>query len=154
VESTVVGWDQDEPVLLRAGGIALEALEEALGKPIASPGSPAAEGPQITPGALPWHYAPRTPLRLIDPNAAPRDPARGGLLWFGPKIPPRPYAMSARVENLSASGNLREAAANLFAALHRLDAAGLDVIHATTVPESGLGRAINERLRKAAAKKV
>jgi L-threonylcarbamoyladenylate synthase len=57
----------------------------------------------------------------------------------------------ARVENLSAAGSAGEAAANLFAALHRLDAAGLETIYARTVPETGLGRAINDRLRKAAA---
>ncbi len=161
VESTVVGWDEGEPVLLRAGGISREALEEILGRPVGRPvvaeGSP--HGPVASPGALPWHYAPRTPLALpaqpTGPDAthsettADTGAARAGLLWFGPDIPPKGYA---RVENLSARGDVREAAANLFAALHRLDAAGLDRIDAFLVPETGLGLAVNERLRKAAAK--
>jgi L-threonylcarbamoyladenylate synthase len=82
--------------------------------------------------------------------------ANEGLLWFGGAAVPEGYA---RVENLSPSGDLREAAANLFAALHRLDAsdavgAGLVTrIRAARVPDEGLGRAINERLEKASKKK-
>ena len=146
VESTVVGWEDGEPRLLRAGGVALEALEQALGKKIG-----AASAPEVSPGTLPWHYAPRTPLRLL--GDAPRAPEAGntGLLWLGPNPPPEFAQGFSRMENLSASGNLAEAAANLFAALHRLDAAGLEGIYAALAPESGLGRAINDRLRKAAA---
>jgi L-threonylcarbamoyladenylate synthase len=149
VESSVIGWEGDEPVLLRAGGVPLEALEEAMGKRIAAmlPGAGAA-----SPGTLPWHYAPRTPLRLLAPAekspGAVRAGLRAGLLWFGPTAVPPGYV---RVENLSAAGDGREAAVNLFAALHRLDAGGLDEIHAVTVSETGLGRAVNDRLRKAAA---
>jgi L-threonylcarbamoyladenylate synthase len=152
VESTVVGWEHGVPVLLRAGGVSLEALEATLGFPLKTPapqvGSP--HGPVASPGALPWHYAPRTPLHLAAPqNAHLNDTARAGLLWFGAVQPPAGYAA---VENLSPAGDLREAAAHLFAALHRLDSQGLARIDAYLVPESGLGRAINERLAKAAAK--
>jgi L-threonylcarbamoyladenylate synthase len=153
VESTVVGWEQGQPVLLRAGGVAAEALEEALGRPLAA-AAPAAEGAQASPGALPWHYAPRTPLRLLAPGSArdARTPGRrSGLLWFGSAPLPDAPGGFDRVENLSAGGDVREAAANLFAALHRLDDAGLEEICAVMVPEAGLGRAINDRLRKAAA---
>jgi L-threonylcarbamoyladenylate synthase len=149
VESTVLGWEDGEPRLLRAGGVPLEALQQALGKTIrtgeSAPDSPKAA--QASPGTLPWHYAPRTPLRLIAPGALPEKKA-AGLLCFGEAGNASEYA---RVENLSPTGNLAEAATNLFAALHRLDAAGLEVLHATFVPDSGLGRAINDRLRKAAA---
>jgi L-threonylcarbamoyladenylate synthase len=146
VESTVIGWDEaGEPRLLRAGGLPVEAVEKALGKKIAA-GSPVLEGSaQASPGALPWHYAPRTPLSLLRGEIAPR--AEAGLLWFGANAPEG----FARVENLSPAGNLAEAAANLFAALHRLDAARLPALCALPVPEEGLGRAINDRLRKAAA---
>lgn len=169
VESTVVGWDEGNPVLLRAGGVSQEALEETLGKPVGRPavteGSP--HGPVASPGALPWHYAPGTPLALPErvgradsaskASNASRAPgqdkdlpkARAGLVWFGAAAPPEGYA---RVENLSPRGDVREAATNLFAALHRLDAAGLERIDAFLVPETGLGPAVNERLRKAAAK--
>jgi L-threonylcarbamoyladenylate synthase len=152
VESTVLGWDQGRPVLMRAGGVPLEALEEALGTRIARFTAPSGDDATPSPGALPWHYAPRTPLRMLDENenAAHEATARGraGLLWFGDAPAPVGYA---RTENLSPEGSLREAATNLFAMLHRLDAAGLEELHARGVPEHGLGRAVNERLRKAAA---
>jgi L-threonylcarbamoyladenylate synthase len=166
VESSVVGWIGDEPVLWRAGGVSLEALEETLGTRPLLPAEIRNEGKDdggggddhgvpASPGALPWHYAPRTPLRLLDGAYVVPAGERAGLLTFG--IPAAPGATGekhggyARIENLSPAGDLREAAANLFAALHRLDASGLEVIHARLTPEEGLGRAINERLRKAAA---
>jgi L-threonylcarbamoyladenylate synthase len=155
VESTVVGWRDGEPCVLRAGGVSLEALRQALGKPVGvAEGTPASpEAAQASPGALPWHYAPRTPLRLLDAGSVPGSRAAAGLLCFGgdAKAPAGTEGLYARVENLSPSGDLAEAAANLFAALHRLDAAGLEAIHASLVPDTGLGRAINDRLRKAAA---
>jgi L-threonylcarbamoyladenylate synthase len=153
VESTVLGWDGGRPVLMRAGGVPLEVLEEVLGTPIARFTAPKSDADAVpSPGALPWHYAPRTPLRLLDENGntARGATARGraGLLWFGDAPAPVGYA---RIENLSTRGSLQEAATNLFAMLHRLDDAGLEELHATGIPEQGLGRAVNERLRKAAA---
>src|SRR5690606_29803862 len=162
VESTVVGWEAGRLVLLRAGGVARETLEEILKARVGRPTPPAGaagspHGPVASPGALPWHYAPRTPLTLpgsfsaagANGVAAENEPGRAGLLWFGPEPAPAGYD---RVENLSPRGDVREAAANLFAALHRLDAGGLARIDARLVPEAGLGTAVNERLRKAAAK--
>jgi L-threonylcarbamoyladenylate synthase len=155
VESTVVGWENGIPVLLRAGGVSVEALEAVLGIHVHSPtvqeSSP--HGPSASPGALPWHYAPRTPLRVRSsgqdsPFDSTHSESRVGLLWFGPEANPPGYA---QVENLSPQGDLREAAARLFAALHRLDAGGLARIEVRLVPEEGLGRAVNERLLKAAA---
>jgi len=98
---------------------------------------------------LPRHYAPHTPLKLVDGDEMRRTPMAGkvGLLAF--RAAPCPNDFAA-VEVLSAEGDLREAAANLFGALRRLDAAGLDMIFAQTVPEAGLGPAINDRLARGA----
>ncbi len=150
VESTVVGWEGGEPVLLRAGGVPVEALAKVLGKRPGRPAESAADAPQVSPGALPWHYAPRTPLRLLEETMTmtPEDRRGEGLVWFGSGMPEG----FARAENLSPAGDAREAATNLFAALHRLDTAGLRVIRAALLPDEGLGLAVNDRLRKAAAK--
>ncbi len=161
VESTILSLAEEEtPVILRAGGLPREELEAVIG-PVSvaasaggsepSPGREGAAAAPLAPGQLPSHYAPRTPLRLLS-GAAPAAPsdarASVGLLDFRDAAHPRGYA---RTEALSASGDLREAAANLFSALHRLDSAGLDLILAEPVPGTGLGLAIMDRLRKAAA---
>ncbi|MCX7824772.1 MAG: DEAD/DEAH box helicase [Verrucomicrobiae bacterium] len=98
-----------------------------------------------SPGMLERHYAPRTPLRLLE-GAVPGRTKRLGCLAFRSA----PAGDFAAVEILSPSGDLREAAANLFAALRRLDAAGAELIVAEPVPETGLGVAIMDRLRRAA----
>jgi L-threonylcarbamoyladenylate synthase len=163
VESTILSLAGETPVLLRAGGLPREEIEAVIG-PIqvagAHPDKPSA------PGQLPGHYAPRTPLRLLDGGLAPADngdplicaraaewelPVLAGkkLGWLGFRAAPAwPFAA---VEILSPQGNLREAAANLFAGLHRLDRQGLDLILAEPMAETGLGAAIMDRLRKAAA---
>lgn len=136
VESTVLGFDEaGRPLLLRPGGVAVETIEAAIG-PLQYPAD--AARPQ-SPGQLESHYAPRARLRLNAGSAA----AGETLLGFGP-------AAGAAL-NLSPSGDLAEAAANLFAHLRALDAAGAAVIAVMPIPESGLGRAINDRLRRAAA---
>ena len=142
LESTIVSLAEEIPALLRAGGIPREALEAAIG-PIAA-AAPSAARP-LAPGQLPGHYAPRTPLRILPGGPPPG--SRLGYLAFR-EAPPAPHAA---VEILSPAGDLREAAARLFACLHRLDAAGLDGIAAEAVPEEGLGAAIMDRLRKAEA---
>ena len=140
VESTIVGLS-GAPVLLRPGGLPAEAIEAALGAPLAlSPSAEAgtAEEAPAAPGQLASHYAPAATLRL---NAqAPR--AGEVYLGFGP---------GACDLNLSETGDLPEAAANLFGHLHRLDAAGARAIAVAPIPDRGLGRAINDRLRRAAA---
>lgn len=123
------------PAMLRAGGVPLEALERCLARPLAQPVDPAT--PQ-SPGQLASHYAPQGAVRL---NV--RIPSSDEtLLGFG--------AVDAPV-NLSPAGDLIEAAANLFACLHQLDAMGARHIAVSPIPETGLGRAINDRLRRAAA---
>lgn len=146
VESTVLDLTGSVPLLLRPGGVAVEDLAAILGaietSPAESPGS-APEGAPRSPGRLPSHYAPDLPVRL---NATS---ARSGeaLLAFGPRAPPG----FAEVLFLSRSGDLAEAAANLFAMLRSLDRPGFSSIAVMPIPEQGLGRAINDRLRRAAA---
>ncbi|MFP4562175.1 MAG: L-threonylcarbamoyladenylate synthase [Spirochaetia bacterium] len=144
VESTIVSLAGDKPVLLRPGGTPAEEIEKITG-PLTVPER--SEGPPESPGRLDSHYAPRTPLYLkADARPLPKS-ARAGLLAF--RTPEETEGFAA-VEVLSKKGSLREAAANLFAAMHRLDALDLDVIIADPPPEEGLGRAVNDRLRRAA----
>jgi L-threonylcarbamoyladenylate synthase len=120
-----------------------EAIERVLGRPLAMP-APASDKP-TAPGMLASHYAPKARLRL---NAeAPR--AGEALLAFGPAP-----AGEGPVLNLSPRGDLIEAAANLFSHLRALDAAGAASIAVMPVPREGLGEAINDRLRRAAAPKT
>lgn len=133
LESTIVGLAGEEPVLLRAGGLPQEAIEQALGYTI-----DLASGPDITaPGQMTSHYAPAAAVRL---NA---ETAREGEVMLG-------FGKVDGDLNLSPAGDLTEAAANLFDHLHRLDALKRPIAVAP-VPETGLGRAINDRLRRAAA---
>ena len=137
LESTVLDLSGEAPALLRPGGVTLEQLTEFLG-PIAPP----AAGPLRSPGMLASHYAPSLPLRLSATAARPGE----ALLAFGPDAPPG----FAEVAWLSRSGNLTEAAANLFAMLRQLDRSTFTGIAVVPIPEQGLGRAINDRLRRAA----
>jgi L-threonylcarbamoyladenylate synthase len=140
VESTVLDLTGAEPRLLRPGGVALEALEALIG-PIAQAAQD--EAAPLSPGMQASHYAPSLPLRLEAQEARPGE----ALLAFGPRVPPG----AARVVSLSARGDLVEAAANLFAALRALDQPHYSAIAVMPIPEEGLGRAINDRLRRAAA---
>ena len=145
VESTIVSFVGPRPVLLRPGGVPLEQIEAVIGRVDV----PTCDGERpLAPGQLPSHYAPRTPLRLLCENISQPCAARVGLLSF--RRPVDIAGMTA-VEILSEAGDLREAAANLFAAIRRLDAQRLDLIVAEPVPETGLGRAIMDRLRRASA---
>ncbi|MDA3961585.1 MAG: L-threonylcarbamoyladenylate synthase [Planctomycetota bacterium] len=146
VESTVVRTGP-EPVILRPGGVTAERLEAILGRaiPVADRATVAAGLPAEAPGMLASHYAPRAPLMLRD-GAWPGDPDQGLLAFRGHDLP----TPSGPCEVLSRSGDLHEAARNLFAALRRLDAAGVTRIVAEAVPAQGLGLAINDRLRRAA----
>ena len=151
VESTVIGFDADgRAVLLRPGGTAAEAIEALLGKKLLRPDPTGSSDAPASPGMLDRHYAPNTPLRLIEPDdpLPPLHPStRTGLLSLhAHDVTAEGFA---HVETLSPTGDLTEAAANLFDAMHRLDAAGLDLILAERVPDEGLGRAINDRLQRA-----
>lgn len=134
LESAIVSC-VGRPALLRAGGIPAEALEACLGQPLTLPGDP---DTPVSPGQLASHYAPQGQVRL---NVT--QPEAGEVyLGFGP---------GAADLNLSPAGDLTEAAARLFDCLHRLDAMGAQRIAVAPIPDHGLGRAINDRLRRAAA---
>jgi len=147
VESTIVSFLEERPRLLRPGGLALEEIEALIG-PINS--SPLTRAKPEAPGLLPRHYAPRTRSYLVwsedDFWRWKREGKRIGLLSFQGEKVTLPFD---HIEILSPSGDLRQAAASLFASLHRLDRAGLDLILIEKIPETGLGRAIMDRLRRA-----
>lgn len=134
LESTILGL-ADTPTLLRPGGLPAEAIEQALGAPLQSR---AANDALTAPGQMASHYAPNAKIRLNATEARPGE----RLLGFGP--------MDCDV-NLSPAGDLRRAAANLFSALHQLDAQSPGAIAIAPIPDHGLGRAINDRLARAAA---
>ena len=134
LESTIVNC-VGAPTLLRAGGIPAEAIEACLGHPLAV----ASDSDKPTaPGQLASHYAPQGKVRLDAPYAREGEV----LLGFGP--------VDAAL-NLSPSGDLVEAAARLFACLHQLDKMNATAIAVSPIPDHGLGAAINDRLRRAAA---
>ena len=144
IESTVIDLTGAVPVVLRPGGIAAEAIEAEIGalatdKMAAETGA----GPARSPGMIGRHYAPRTPLRLDARRPRPGE----ALLAFGPDAPTQG---PGEILNLSATGDVEEAAANLFAMMRALDEARATAIAVMAVPETGLGRAINDRLRRAA----
>lgn len=147
LESTIIAC-LDEPVMLRPGGLAREAIERALTKPLAQPSAEVtrADDTPLAPGMLASHYAPRTPLRL---NAGSVEDGEA-LLAFGAKLADR-NERASRVLNLSQGGDLIEAAANLFSHLRALDSAGAKTIAVMPIPHDGLGEAINDRLARAAA---
>lgn len=135
LESTIVGFDP-RPVLLRPGGLPTEAIEACLGTTLARHDPAAAIN---APGQLASHYAPNAAMRLNADSIRPGE----RLLGFG--------QVEGAALNLSPTGDLVEAAANLFDHLHRLDAEGHAPIAVSPIPDHGLGRAINDRLRRAAA---
>lgn len=145
VESTIVGCFET-PMLLRPGGLPREDIERVLGGKLSRPPEEAGtnESHPLAPGMLASHYAPRKAVRL---NA--RDvKADEVLLAFGPRA--IPGADRTRVMNLSEAGDLVEAAANLFGYLRELDTGSSRAIAVMTIPDEGLGEAINDRLRRAA----
>lgn len=140
LESTVLDLSTERPAILRPGAVTAEDLTDLLGA-LTPPQS--SSGAVKAPGMLSSHYAPTKPLRLHAESAA----ADEALLAFGPAAP----SGAAMTVNLSPSGDLAEAAARLFSALRELDESAAAGIAAMTIPEQGLGIAINDRLRRAAA---
>jgi len=149
VESTIVGCFE-APMLLRPGGLPREAIERVLDHRLAQapPDAESDSGQPLAPGMLASHYAPRTPVRLHANSIEPGE----ALLAFGQAIGPAIAGAekAAAVMNLSAQGDLNEAAANLFGYLRALDAHAARAIAVMPIPNHGLGEAINDRLRRAA----
>jgi L-threonylcarbamoyladenylate synthase len=159
IESTVIDFSKyaetgtaaspagSRAMLLRPGGIAAEEIEALIGPLLRREASEhGAHSPATSPGMLPKHYAPQTPL-LVGADREASAGRRAGLLAFKPE---NETAGFVAIEVLSVAGDLTEAAANFFAALRRLDALELDLIIARPFPDEGLGVALNDRLRRAA----
>ena len=146
VESTIVGCF-DQPMLLRPGGLPRAEIERVLGRTLVQPPADTEtdSGQPLAPGMLASHYAPRAKVRL---NAVTLE-AGEALLAFGLGAISGLDAASA-VMNLSERGDLDEAAANLFGHLRALDGKGVHAIAVMSIPDEGLGEAINDRLRRAA----
>lgn len=150
IESTIIGFENDQPILYRLGSISIEDIENEIG-PITIKNFE--EQNPSAPGMMARHYAPQT-VTIVTKNI--NDAVRFyhgkriGLLRFNSKINDESILHQ---EVLSISGDLNEAASHLYAALHRLDALNLDVIIAEQFPNSQLGRAINDRLKRATVSK-
>ena len=146
IESTIIGFENNVPTVFRLGGMALDQIEQVIGPVVVrthSTSNPSA------PGMLSSHYAPRKPLRLLAPGESPQPQERPGALVFR-----APFG-GLHPENqrvLSPTGDLNEAAKNLFAHLRALDALPLDIIYAEPMPNEGLGFAMNDRLRRASVR--
>jgi L-threonylcarbamoyladenylate synthase len=145
LESTIVGKNEEgQWTIYRPGAYTREDLAAFLGQVHLHTSS----GKTLAPGMLPLHYAPSTPLLFGDLAAdwAPPKNEKAGMLRYRD----RHRAVSHKVQQvLAPDGDLRTAARNLYATLHHLDRLGLDVIYAEPVPDEGIGKAINDRLRRA-----
>ncbi len=145
VESTIVSVNDGVVCIHRHGGITAEQLNEAVGKIIEKEH----DGAKCeSPGELPYHYAPHAPLRIIRTPSQIEEANSVFLAFSEPQVPVR----SRLVRVLTPKGDMREAAAHFFSYLIELDASSPGTIYAEAIPERGLGRAMMERLRKAAAK--
>ncbi len=146
IESTILKVEEKSVTLLRPGGIPLEELESEAGHIGIGQSTGAVEAP----GQLPYHYSPATPVRIVEMiGERDADDSGAALLYFRDR---RGVISGANARVLSATGDLREAAANFFSMLHELDRLGKSVIIAETVPERDLGLAIMDRLVKASKK--
>ena len=148
VESTVLHLATNQPTLLRPGGVTQEEIEAEIGPvDVMTQTAERDDQPLASPGLMGRHYAPQTPLRLVDDLPATTSAGTIGLLSFEPVDESERFAA---VEILSESSDLKQAAARFYAALSRLDDSGVSEIVARPFPNSGLGRALNDRLRRAA----
>ncbi len=146
VESTIIDLTGSLVSVLRFGALSVEEIQDAIGKVEFQDG--VSEKPKA-PGQLAKHYSPKTKLKIIDSRLEIKDSDLGkkvGLLAF--KKPERSGGFAV-IEILSETGDLKQAAANLFVSLRRLDSQNLDLIYAESVPEIGLGKAIMDRLKRA-----
>ena len=149
IESTIIGFDNEQPILYRLGSISVEEIEEIVGRLHLNTNN---EKAPMAPGMLSRHYAPNTDTYLI--NDIPKflkffNDKKTGLLLF---MNPIENNKIVHQEVLSKSGDLKEAAKNLYAAMHRLDQMNLDVILAERFPDIDLGKTINDKLERATQK--
>ena len=150
IESTIISFMTQTPALLRPGGVELEKIEDIIGK-VTIPER--TELVNHSPGRSEQHYATSTPLLQInDIKEIASIDKKAGLLSLDPIDESALPSNIKSVEILSKNSDLRQAACNLFAAMRRLDASGVELIGALPVPNTGLGLAINDRLYRAARK--
>ncbi len=148
IESTVLAISP-KPVILRLGGIPVEDIEKVIGKIEIS----TSKKRPLSPGQLLRHYSPKTPLKIIKDKKDIKIPKnlKAGLLALKP--PDDEFKkLFIKIKVLSQTGDLKEAAKNLFSYLNSLDKEGLDIIYAEAPPQVGLGRAILDRLKRAETK--
>ncbi|MCX2743612.1 L-threonylcarbamoyladenylate synthase [Mangrovivirga sp. M17] len=145
IESTIIGFENDEPVILRLGGLSIDEIENVVGKVDVMPHS--SSNPKA-PGMLKSHYAPKKKFYLGNINELLKEhPGKEvGVLTFKPMNTGHPYYFA-----LSENGDMHEAAANLFSLMRKLDNSPIEAIIAERVPDTGLGKAINDRLSRASA---
>jgi L-threonylcarbamoyladenylate synthase len=151
LESTIVSLVEPDPLILRAGGITVEEIAQVLEVASVRISAKSSALPEA-PGQLARHYATHTPLEIVPGDRQEAFLRSGGKVGLLTLQAPCKADRFASVEVLSATGDLREAAANLFAALRRLDVLGLDRIMASPIQEKGLGIAIMDRLRRCATR--
>ena len=147
LESTIVGFEDDEVVLLRHGAIAQEQLEDFLGKTVKCKIQYTQQ--VLSPGSSKKHYSPKTPLIALN-NIEDKEVRFSGKIGFL-MLKKNEFHSEDLVLELSSTGSLEEAAANLYKTLHEMDQMNLDLIVAVLVPNSGLGVSINDRLIRAAS---
>jgi L-threonylcarbamoyladenylate synthase len=147
VESTIVGFEEDGPVIYRLGGLTVEDIRRVI--PSVRVNTHSSSDPRA-PGMLKSHYAPRIPLFLgnLESLVVEHAGKRIGVLAFSERNIPSKHVEAVQI--LSPSGNVDEAASKLFGAMRLLDNAGVDVVLAEPVPDKGLGKAVNDRLARAA----
>lgn len=148
IESTIIGFEENEVIVYRKGGLPIEEIEAVVGRVRINEHS---SSNPLAPGMLKSHYAPKKQLILLErgQDKISKDPNKTGFLGF------MNYHEDIPLKNqlvLSAEGNFREAARNLFAYMRQLDATDVEVIYTELLPEKDLGRAINDRIRRATVK--
>jgi L-threonylcarbamoyladenylate synthase len=149
LESTIIGFENDQPILYRRGAIAIEDIEKMVGKLSITTNN---DKSPSAPGMLSRHYAPQTDTYVTDDVQGLLKSFEGkkiGLLLFKNQLE---HNNINQQEILSNSGDLEEAAKNLYAAMHSLDQSNLDVIIAERLPDEGLGKTINDKLERATKK--
>jgi len=146
IESTIIGFENNQPIVYRLGSLSIESIENKIGKVLTKTHSATAP---VAPGMLSRHYAPSTDTYFtnnIEKAILSNPSKRIGLLLFQNKLDD---VSVEHQEVLSSSGNLNEAANKLYAAMHRLDERHLDLIIAEEFPDTGIGKTINDKLRRA-----
>ncbi|WP_317175419.1 L-threonylcarbamoyladenylate synthase [Pontibacter cellulosilyticus] len=149
IESTIIGFEEDQPVVYRLGSLSIEDIEDRIGNVFTKTRD---DSSPVAPGMLSRHYAPTTETHLaenIGEFIQLHSGKKIGLLLFQHQVDDIPQEHQVV---LSKSGNLKEAAKNLYAAMHLLDSLNLDIIIAEKFPDVGLGKTINDKLQRAAKK--